>query len=137
MTTSTRKTTTTNPTIATIENVPGNIALVRRPIIVFLACLIPFTITLATTTAEAATVAVTAASYNDSSSSSSSSWENRKWSHALTPMSGAGLSRVAALNDETMMKAFLDGILVPRIPGTRGHERVKAFIVGIMEVRER
>merc|ERR1711990_331361 len=31
------------------------------------------------------------------------------------------------------MKAFLEGMLVPRVPGTEGHERVKDFIVGILE----
>merc|ERR1711872_719186 len=63
-------------------------------------------------------------------SDSSTPWQNRKWSHALSPLSTSAIRRLADLVvDETVFKAHLEGILVPRVPGTKGHDRVKAFII--------
>ena len=60
-------------------------------------------------------------------------WATKKYSHKFRSLTENELNKVASRSNEALLRSFVDTIMIPRIPGTDGHQRVGAFIVRTMK----
>jgi glutaminyl-peptide cyclotransferase len=67
---------------------------------------------------------------------SATNWVSQKYSHRSRAISVEELKELTTppqLRDGVTFESILDSILIPRVPGTPNHEKVKQFIIGEMK----
>jgi glutaminyl-peptide cyclotransferase len=60
------------------------------------------------------------------------SWASKKYTHKFKSLNNSQMEKIAARTNEALLRSYIDSIMIPRIPGTPGHERVQAFITSTM-----
>ena len=60
-------------------------------------------------------------------------WATKKYSHKFRSLTENEIKKVASRSNEALLRSFLETIMIPRVPGSDGHQRVGDFLVNTMK----